>query len=111
MSAQTLPLAGRFGGFRLPTLGGLRRRWLYGGAGVILIAAIVTLAASDRSGTNVAYVTAPVVQQTLVSSVTASGTVNPQNEVSVGTQVSGTISQLYVDYNSGASGFVVGKKG
>ncbi len=100
MSAQTLPLAGRIGGFRLPTIGGLRRRWLYGGAGLLLVAAIVTLAAKERSGTHVVYVTAPVVQQTLVSSVTASGTVNPQNEVSVGTQVSGTISQLYVDYNS-----------
>jgi HlyD family secretion protein len=32
--------------------------------------------------------------------VTASGTVNPQNSISVGTQVSGTISQLNVDYNS-----------
>ncbi len=45
-------------------------------------------------------VTTPVVTQTLVQSVTASGTVNPQNLVSVGTQVSGTISSIYVDYNS-----------
>lgn len=44
--------------------------------------------------------TAPVTQETLVQSVTSSGTVNPQNTISVGTQVSGTISQLYVDYNS-----------
>ena len=28
------------------------------------------------------------------------GTVNPVDEVNVGTQVSGTISQLFVDYNS-----------
>ncbi|MGH7683113.1 MAG: efflux RND transporter periplasmic adaptor subunit, partial [Vulcanimicrobiaceae bacterium] len=47
-----------------------------------------------------AVVTQPVTQGTLASTVTATGTVNPQNTVNVGTQVSGTISQLYVDYNS-----------
>lgn len=44
--------------------------------------------------------TQPVVQQDLTQTVTASGTVNPQNTVNVGTQVSGTISAIYVDYNS-----------
>lgn len=44
--------------------------------------------------------TAPVTQQTLVASVTASGTVNPQNLISVGTQVSGTIASIDVDFNS-----------
>ncbi len=34
------------------------------------------------------------------ASVTASGTVNPQNLISVGTQVSGTIASIAVDYNS-----------
>ena len=45
-------------------------------------------------------ITAPVVAQTLVQYVTASGTVNPQNHISVGTQVSGTIASIDVDYNS-----------
>ncbi|HTV72094.1 MAG TPA: efflux RND transporter periplasmic adaptor subunit [Candidatus Acidoferrales bacterium] len=44
--------------------------------------------------------TQPVVQGTLVQTVTASGTVNPQNTVSVGSQVSGTLSEVDVDYNS-----------
>ncbi len=44
--------------------------------------------------------TAPVTQGTLVSTVTASGTVNPQNLISVGTQISGTIAAIDVDYNS-----------
>ncbi|MCB9018424.1 MAG: efflux RND transporter periplasmic adaptor subunit [Prevotellaceae bacterium] len=34
------------------------------------------------------------------NSVTATGTVEPISQVEVGTQVSGTISKLYVDYNS-----------
>lgn len=46
------------------------------------------------------YATAPVTQGTLVSTVTASGTVNPQNLISVGTQISGTIASIDVDFNS-----------
>jgi len=46
------------------------------------------------------YVTQPVVRTTLVQTVTAEGTVNPQNLILVGTQVPGTISELDVDYNS-----------
>ena len=87
-------------------LGGLKRfehapRWMYAvlAAGILVLAAIVTIVAL-RSHTAVTYVTKPIVRQTLVLSVTASGTVNPQNSISVGTQVSGTISQLDVDYNS-----------
>ncbi|HLI96340.1 MAG TPA: efflux RND transporter periplasmic adaptor subunit [Candidatus Baltobacteraceae bacterium] len=70
-------------------------------AALLLIAAIVagSLVAS-RSNTNAAYVTQPVARQDLTQAVTASGTVNPQNTVNVGTQVSGTISAIYVDYNS-----------
>lgn len=46
------------------------------------------------------YTTAAVVQGTLVQTATSSGTVNPQDTINVGTQVSGTISQLFVDFNS-----------
>jgi len=75
-------------------------RWLiYAAGGVLLIVAILTFAIV-RSHAAVRYVTAPVAQTTLVQSVTASGTVNPQNNISVGTQVSGTIQTIYVDYNS-----------
>src|SRR5579872_4719482 len=45
-------------------------------------------------------VTAKVQQGTLVRTVTASGTVNPQDTISIGSQVSGTISEIDVDYNS-----------
>lgn len=36
----------------------------------------------------------------IVESITASGTVNPEKSVSVGTQVSGTIKEIFVDFNS-----------
>ena len=37
---------------------------------------------------------------TIRNSVTATGTIEPVTEVEVGTQVSGIISNIYVDYNS-----------
>ena len=42
-------------------------------------------------------------QGTLTASVTASGTLNAISVVEIGTQVSGTIESLYVDYNSPVS--------
>ncbi|HZZ64517.1 MAG TPA: efflux RND transporter periplasmic adaptor subunit [Candidatus Baltobacteraceae bacterium] len=54
----------------------------------------------SRSKAAPVYQTQTVLQQDLTQSVTASGTVNPQNTVTVGTQVSGTISQIFVDFNS-----------
>lgn len=44
--------------------------------------------------------TATVTQGTLIRTVTSSGTINPQNSISIGSQVSGTISEVDVDYNS-----------
>ena len=41
-----------------------------------------------------------VTMGTISSSVTATGTVTPRETITVGTQVSGTISKIYVDYNS-----------
>ncbi|HET6274511.1 MAG TPA: efflux RND transporter periplasmic adaptor subunit [Candidatus Cybelea sp.] len=62
--------------------------------GGILAICLLRSHASDR------LITAPITQTDLVASVTASGTVNPQNLISVGTQVSGTIASIAVDYNS-----------
>jgi HlyD family secretion protein len=98
MSAQSLPLSAGFSGLnrafsRIP-------RWALAGLVLILIVGLVAGTIVVRTRSAVQVVTTPVVLQTLTQSVTASGTVNPQNSISVGTQVSGTISQLDVDYNS-----------
>jgi HlyD family secretion protein len=50
--------------------------------------------------TPVALITTPAQQGTLVRTVTSSGTGNPQNTISVGSQISGTIFAINVDYNS-----------
>ncbi len=68
---------------------------------LLLIAALAAgMMLATRSGASAAYQTQPVVTQDLTQSVTASGTVNPQDTITVGTQVSGTIDAIYVDYNS-----------
>ncbi len=53
-------------------------------------------AASDA----VQYRTAPLTRGSLQAAVAASGAVNPVSQVSVGTQVSGQIRDLLVDFNS-----------
>ncbi len=51
-------------------------------------------------GDKVEYVTVGVTRGDIRHVVTATGEINPVNTVSVGSQVSGTIADIYVDYNS-----------
>lgn len=46
------------------------------------------------------FVSTPVTKGRVSRSITATGTIEPVTEVEVGTQVSGIISKIYVDYNS-----------
>jgi HlyD family secretion protein len=79
-----------------------KRPWRAIAAAVLIVAIIVTgvLIFRARSAGSVAYITTPVAQQDLVQTVSATGTVNPQNTINVGTQVSGIVSEIDVDYNS-----------
>ncbi len=49
---------------------------------------------------DVTYQTSPVTRGDLVQSVTATGTINPVLNVQVGSQISGNIQKLLVDFNS-----------
>lgn len=53
-----------------------------------------------QAASEVQYRTSKIERGSLQSSVSASGAVNPVTQVSVGTQVSGQIKELYVDFNS-----------
>lgn len=64
---------------------------------VLLGAAMMTGCSKKASFT---YSEAEAAKQDIVNSVTATGTIEPVTSVDVGTQVSGVISKLYVDYNS-----------
>jgi len=102
MSAQSLPLQAGFSGLgnAFGRVFGRLPRWALAALAVVVIVGLVAGTIMVRAKSAVQVVTTPVVQQTLTQSVTASGVVNPQNSISVGTQVSGTISELDVDYNS-----------
>lgn len=67
-------------------------------AAMMLLGAAVMTGCSKKS--SFTYTEAEAVKQDIVNSVTATGTIEPVTSVDVGTQVSGVISKLYVDYNS-----------
>lgn len=67
-------------------------------AAVLLVGATLMAGCSKKQGFT--YTEAEVTKQDIVTSVTATGTIEPVTSVDVGTQVSGIISKLYVDYNS-----------
>lgn len=46
------------------------------------------------------YITQKLAKGNIIEKVTASGIINPISTINIGTQVSGTISEIYVDYNS-----------
>ncbi len=68
--------------------------------GRILATAGVLAALLACSSDGITYRTEPVKRGDVQQTVTATGTVNPVTTVQVGTQVSGTIQTLYVDFNS-----------
>ncbi len=56
--------------------------------------------AKPKSETSITLITQRVTEGEIVTQVTATGTVQPVDQVDVGTQVSGRIEKIYVDYNS-----------
>lgn len=56
--------------------------------------------ASCSDGAQVTYTKDKVTRGDISTSITATGTIEPVTKVEVGTQVSGIISKIYVDYNS-----------
>ncbi len=69
--------------------------------GVVAVAAIAYfLLSGGKKEESVSFDTAEVVKNNIQTSITATGTIEPVTSVTVGTQVSGIVSHLYVDYNS-----------
>jgi HlyD family secretion protein len=67
---------------------------------IIVIAACYWLFIRENSKTVTTYVTVAVTRSSISNTVTATGTVEPVKQVEVGTQVSGVIQKIYVDFNS-----------
>src|SRR5438270_4405608 len=75
-----------------------RTKWLLLGA--IFIAIVLVLALSLNRTAKAQHFTAKVERGDIHDVVEATGTINAVTTVQVGSQVSGTISHLYVDFNS-----------
>ena len=69
-------------------------------AAVVLIAGGVWIFGGQKAQNKVDFVTEAVQKGNVSNSITATGTIEPVTEVEVGTQVSGIIDKIYVDYNS-----------
>lgn len=71
---------------------------------IVAVAAIAALAVWLLSGgkkeEKITFDTAAVAPANIMNSITATGTIEPITSVTVGTQVSGIVSKLFVDYNS-----------
>ena len=77
----------------------LSKVWLV--VAVVIIVAIVAWALwGSKKEEQISFETAAVAPANIMNSITATGTIEPVTSVTVGTQVSGIVSKLYVDYNS-----------
>lgn len=77
-----------------------KKTWGIVAAVVVGIALIAYLLSGGKKKETVSFETAKVEKTNIQSSITATGTIEPVTSVTVGTQVSGIVSHLYVDYNS-----------
>ena len=77
----------------------LRHKWL-----IMIVVAICATIFGLRSNTSKVekknFVTMDITRGNISQTVTATGEIMPVNTVSVGSQVSGTIEEIFVDYNS-----------
>ena len=73
--------------------------WLFV-ALIVIVALAAWLLSGNKKKEEVSFVTEKVAPANIQNSITATGTIEPVTSVTVGTQVSGIVSKLYVDYNS-----------
>lgn len=76
-----------------------KKGWIAIGVVAILIIAWFFLRGGKKKET-ITFETAKVEMTNIQTSITATGTIEPVTSVTVGTQVSGIVAKLYVDYNS-----------
>jgi HlyD family secretion protein len=78
----------------------MRRMTMLGVLGGLVVAGVTGFYWFSGGGRTAAYRTAPVERGSLTATISSTGTLNAVVTVQVGTQVSGTVSQILVDFNS-----------
>ncbi len=66
---------------------------------LLIVGGSAILFMKQNTKNDVAYITVPLKVQNLTTTVSATGNLEPTNTVDVGIEVSGTISEVLVDYN------------
>jgi HlyD family secretion protein len=77
-----------------------RRLAIYGAIGIAVLAMLLWVVLSSGSGSAVRYVSEPVARGNLTVIVTATGSVQPTNQVDISSELSGTVRKVNVDFNS-----------
>lgn len=70
---------------------------------VVALAGVVALWPMLRVGGTLAYATTPVMRGNIAVLLTATGTLEPRQQVAVASQVTGTVASVDVDYNQSVS--------
>jgi HlyD family secretion protein len=79
----------------------MKNKKLWIAVGIVALAVVAYLLLSgDKKEEKVTFETAKVEKGNVQTAITATGTIEPVTSVTVGTQVSGIVAKLYVDYNS-----------
>ena len=74
--------------------------WIGIGVVAVIIVVGIMKCSGGKKEEKISFDTAKVMKTNIQTSITATGTIEPVTSVTVGTQVSGIVSHLYVDYNS-----------
>ncbi len=80
------------------------RKTIYIAAAIVAAAAVIAYFLIARPGSPgavaTAFLTAPAARGSLSSVVTTTGTIQPQKTATIGSEVSGKVKKIYVDFNS-----------
>ena len=77
-----------------------RKKIILALVGLLLIAGIIAMMTRKSSSEQINFQTTQIEPGDITANITATGTIEPVTTVDVGTQVSGIVKRLYVDYNS-----------
>ena len=77
-----------------------KKTWIVAAIVIVVIIGAFWVFSGSKAKSQVDFATGKVQTGSVSNSITATGTIEPVTEVEVGTQVSGIIDKIYIDYNS-----------
>lgn len=83
-----------------PLTSRLKPYLIWGGAVLVVVIVLLLIVNKRSSGNQVSYQTQEVTRGNLTVLVSATGTLQPTNQVDVGSEISGTLKTVEVDYNA-----------